>query len=170
MGSSTLHNIWKSGSYRPKFHIDFDIIIGESWMIDCKIIRFNSFFCWLADSFLIFFASKSHTGMYRYCRWFFFIDWLALTFFFAGFDWLIAQVVLFDVLHDFRCVGGRIHDVHYAFMAQYAEIETPMDVVLACGVNNIPTTDTAEERKSQTCIKDFWRILYFCFFRGFIEN
>lgn len=68
MGSSTLHNIWKSGTFRPKFHIDFDIIIG-----------------------------------------------------------------------------GRIHDVHYAFMAQYAELDLPMDVVLACGVNNMPTSDTAED-------------------------
>ena len=76
---------------------------------------------------------------------------------------MIAQVVLFDVLHDFRCVGGRIHDVHYAFMAQYAEIETPMDVVLACGVNNIPTTDTAEERKSQTCGKEFLANFIFLF-------
>jgi hypothetical protein len=42
--------------------------------------------------------------------------------------------------------GGQIHDVHYAFMAQYEGIQTPMDVVLACGVNNMPTTDTAEER------------------------
>ncbi len=29
MGSSTLANIWKTGSFRPKFHIDFDIIIGK---------------------------------------------------------------------------------------------------------------------------------------------
>ncbi len=46
--------------------------------------------------------------------------------------------------------GGQIHDVHYAFMAQYEGIQTPMDVVLACGVNNMPTTDTAEERDRET--------------------
>jgi hypothetical protein len=48
--------------------------------------------------------------------------------------------------------GGQIHDVHYAFMAQYEGIQTPMDVVLACGVNNMPTTDTAEERDRETIL------------------
>jgi hypothetical protein len=33
-------------------------------------------------------------------------------------------------------------------MEQYADLETPLDVVLACGVNNMPTTDTAEEMNS----------------------
>ena len=45
--------------------------------------------------------------------------------------------------------GGRIHDVHYAFLAQYAKLETPMDVILACGVNNMPTTDSAKERERE---------------------
>jgi hypothetical protein len=35
-------------------------------------------------------------------------------------------------------------------MAQYEGIQTPMDVVLACGVNNMPTTDTAEETDRET--------------------
>lgn len=67
LGSSTLHNLWKSKSYKPNFHIDFDCIIG-----------------------------------------------------------------------------GQIHDVHEAFLLQYKEVESPMDILLACGVNNIPTSDSAE--------------------------
>jgi len=39
--------------------------------------------------------------------------------------------------------------VHYAFLAQYAKLETPMDVILACGVNNMPTTDSAKERERE---------------------
>jgi len=45
---------------------------------------------------------------------------------------------------DFDCIiGGRVHDVHAAFLEQYLEEPLPMDVVLACGVDNLPTADTA---------------------------
>ena len=52
--------------------------------------------------------------------------------------------------------GGQIHDVHSSFLDQYFpehELEqhdsclnmtSPMDIVLACGVNNILTTDSVQ--------------------------
>jgi len=40
-------------------------------------------------------------------------------------------------------IGGKIHDVHASFIYQYDKLSNPMDIVLACGVNNIPTDDTA---------------------------
>ena len=57
--------------------------------------------------------------------------------------------------------GGQIHDVHSSFLDQYFpehELEhdsslnmtSPMDIVLACGVNNILTTDSV-----QTIIKSY---------------
>jgi len=47
---------------------------------------------------------------------------------------------------DFDCIiGGKIHDVHASFLYQYAKIKEPMDVLLACGVNNIPSTDSAHD-------------------------
>jgi len=46
---------------------------------------------------------------------------------------------------DFDCIiGGQIHDVHSSFLTQYSGVEENLDIVLACGVNNIPTSDTAE--------------------------
>jgi len=58
---------------------------------------------------------------------------------------------------DFDCIiGGQIHDVHSSFLDQYFpehELEqhdsclnmtSPMDIVLACGVNNILTTDSVQ--------------------------
>ena len=44
---------------------------------------------------------------------------------------------------DFDCIiGGQIHDVHSSFLDQYKlNTNSPMDIVLACGVNNILTTD-----------------------------
>jgi hypothetical protein len=29
MGSSDFHNLWKSKSFQPEVHVDFDVIIGE---------------------------------------------------------------------------------------------------------------------------------------------
>jgi len=47
---------------------------------------------------------------------------------------------------DFDCIiGGRIHDVHASFLDQYTKFTEPLDIVLACGVNNIPTDDTAKD-------------------------
>ena len=45
---------------------------------------------------------------------------------------------------DFDCIiGGKIHDVYASFLYQYAKMKEPLDVVLACGVNNISSTDSA---------------------------
>ena len=68
LGSSTLHNIWKVSEYRPKFHIDFDCIIG-----------------------------------------------------------------------------GKINDVHASFIYQFTKMKEPLDVIIACGANNIPTSDSAQD-------------------------
>ena len=43
---------------------------------------------------------------------------------------------------DFDCIiGGQIHDVHLSFLRQYKDFSAPLDIVLACGMNNIPTDD-----------------------------
>lgn len=47
---------------------------------------------------------------------------------------------------DFDCIiGGQIHDVHLSFLRQYKDVTAPMDIILACGMNNVPTTDTAPQ-------------------------
>ena len=51
---------------------------------------------------------------------------------------------------DFEIIiGGRIHDVNASFLYEWSSIKTPLDIVLACGVNNIPNDghlpDTAED-------------------------
>jgi len=51
---------------------------------------------------------------------------------------------------DFEIIiGGRIHDVNAAFLYQFSSNKTPMDIILACGINNIPNDtsnpDTAED-------------------------
>ena len=47
---------------------------------------------------------------------------------------------------DFDCIiGGQIHDVHESFEKQYFENPAPLDIILACGMNNVPTEDTAEQ-------------------------
>jgi len=46
---------------------------------------------------------------------------------------------------DFEMIiGGQIHDVNAAFLYQFSDVTDPMDIVLACGVNNIPMEDTAD--------------------------
>jgi len=46
---------------------------------------------------------------------------------------------------DFDCIiGGEIHDVHESFLNQYSEEKEAMDIILACGVNNVPTVETAQ--------------------------
>lgn len=66
IGSSTLHNVWKSASFRPQFATDYDCIIG-----------------------------------------------------------------------------GQIHDCHASFLNQLAGWSGQLDVVLACGVNNVSIRDSA---------------------------
>jgi len=45
---------------------------------------------------------------------------------------------------DFDCIiGGQIHDVHAAFLHQYALDTEAMDIIIACGVDNVPTTESA---------------------------
>lgn len=47
---------------------------------------------------------------------------------------------------DFDCIiGGQIHDVHLSFIRQYMDVSSPLDIVLACGMNNVPTTDTPDD-------------------------
>jgi len=46
---------------------------------------------------------------------------------------------------DFEMIiGGCIHDLNAAFLYGFGDTTDPMDIVLACGVNNIPTDDTAD--------------------------
>jgi len=68
LGSSTLHNVWKSHKYRPKFLTDHDCIIG-----------------------------------------------------------------------------GQVHDCHASFLQQLAGWTGQLNVVLACGVNNVSTRDSASD-------------------------
>lgn len=42
-------------------------------------------------------------------------------------------------------LGGQIHDVHLSFLRQYKDFTAPMDIVLACGMNNVPTADAPDE-------------------------
>eukprot|EP00088_Acartia_fossae_P001606 TRINITY_DN10633_c0_g2_i1.p1 TRINITY_DN10633_c0_g2~~TRINITY_DN10633_c0_g2_i1.p1 ORF type:complete len:376 (-),score=56.54 TRINITY_DN10633_c0_g2_i1:243-1370(-) len=42
-------------------------------------------------------------------------------------------------------IGGRIHDIHASFLYQYSHLPNPMDILLVCGNNNIPTQDTEKE-------------------------
>lgn len=35
--------------------------------------------------------------------------------------------------------------MHLSFLRQYKDISSPMDIILACGMNNIPTTDTEDD-------------------------
>ena len=42
-------------------------------------------------------------------------------------------------------IGGQIHDVHLSFIRQYKDITSPLDIILACGMNNVPTDDTSDE-------------------------
>lgn len=45
---------------------------------------------------------------------------------------------------DYDCIiGGQIHDCHASFLCQIGQWSGPLNVVLACGVNNIPTGDSA---------------------------
>ena len=44
----------------------------------------------------------------------------------------------------FIILGGRIHDIHASFLYQYSQVSTPMDIILVCGVNNIPTEDSSQ--------------------------
>jgi hypothetical protein len=47
---------------------------------------------------------------------------------------------------DFDCIiGGQIHDIHATFLNQYWTETQPMDVVLACGIDNVPTDDSAAD-------------------------
>jgi len=47
---------------------------------------------------------------------------------------------------DFDCIiGGQIHDVHLSFIRQYQNMASPLDIVLACGMNNVPTSDTTDD-------------------------
>ena len=47
---------------------------------------------------------------------------------------------------DFDCIiGGQIHDVHESFEKQYYDLSVPLDIILACGMNNVPTQDSAEQ-------------------------
>jgi len=47
---------------------------------------------------------------------------------------------------DFDCIiGGQIHDVHLSFIRQYKDVADPLDIVLACGMNNVPTEDTHDD-------------------------
>jgi hypothetical protein len=50
----------------------------------------------------------------------------------------------FHVDFDF-IIGGQIHDVHLSWLRQYKDLGSPFDIILACGVNNIPTSDSAEQ-------------------------
>ncbi len=45
----------------------------------------------------------------------------------------------------FVIIGGRIHDIHASFLYQYSQVSTPMDIILVCGVNNIPTEDSSQD-------------------------
>ena len=45
----------------------------------------------------------------------------------------------------FNFLGGQIHDVHLSFIRQYMDVSSPLDIVLACGMNNVPTTDTPDD-------------------------
>ena len=42
---------------------------------------------------------------------------------------------------DFDCIiGGQIHDIHLSWNRQYKDVVTkPMDIILAVGMNNIPS-------------------------------
>ena len=41
---------------------------------------------------------------------------------------------------DFDCIiGGQIHDIHLSYNRQYRDVAKPMDIILACGMNNIPS-------------------------------
>jgi hypothetical protein len=54
---------------------------------------------------------------------------------------------------DFECIiGGRVTDVHKMFLATYGDYESPLNVIVCCGVNNIPI-DSSEE-----IIKQFKRL------------
>merc|ERR1719300_821069 len=69
-----------------------------------------------------------------------------------------AQNIRYHV--DFDCIiGGQIHDVHASFMDQYFRIAQPLDIVLACGVNNILTPDSVTTiiRSYQSFVKDIQR-------------
>jgi len=46
-------------------------------------------------------------------------------------------------------IGGRIHDIHASFLYQYSELTSPMDIILVCGVNNVPTEDTSQQMIQQ---------------------
>lgn len=47
---------------------------------------------------------------------------------------------------DFDCIiGGQIHDVHASFLQQFMNTTEPMDVVIACCHDNVPTPDTASD-------------------------
>jgi len=47
---------------------------------------------------------------------------------------------------DFDCIiGGQIHDVHASFLQQYMDVTEPMDIVIGCCHDNVPTPDTASD-------------------------
>ena len=39
--------------------------------------------------------------------------------------------------------GGQIHDVHASFLYQYATTKEPMNIIIACGVDNIMSGDSS---------------------------
>ena len=51
------------------------------------------------------------------------------------------NILLFFPPVDFDCIiGGQIHDIHLSWNRQYKDVVTkPMDIILAVGMNNIPS-------------------------------
>ena len=39
--------------------------------------------------------------------------------------------------------GGQIHDVHASFLYQYATTKEPMNIIIACGVDNVMSGDSS---------------------------
>jgi len=59
--------------------------------------------------------------------------------------------VCFGQLNKFLFyLGGQIHDSHASFYHQYYDsVPIPLNLVLVCGINNIPTVDTSRGIVSQ---------------------
>ena len=55
-----------------------------------------------------------------------------------------------DFHHDI-IIGGRVHDTHYSYNHHTEGWPGHSNIVIACGNNNIPTTDTDEDIKIQLC-------------------
>ena len=60
----------------------------------------------------------------------------------------------------FAILGGKIEDLHRAFMAEYAYMGNPVDVVLAAGMNNLDmsmrTYSCAESEPSNEMCWEGW--------------